>query len=473
MKKSVIIRSLFVITLVALTIGAMVYNGRANQITIAPQPGPLPSGPVAVNAALTQTSLPAGGDGALTLSLTMTAAAVTGPGDSDGRHVDLVIVLDRSGSMEGEKIRFAKQAVMNLLAALSPSDRFALVSYSDEVLRHSGLMPVNAENRRTFESIVGNIGPGGSTNLGAGLQEGLNILASDGNRQNAGKVILISDGLANRGVTDEFSLGRMASTAVSGEFAVSTIGVGLEFNERLMTTIADRGAGNYYFLENPNAFAEIFRREFLKTRVVAASGVEVRVPLKPGMSLTHAGGYPIETRNGTAIFRPGNLYGGQARKLFLTLTVPVDQVGEFELEKLELTYTHQGQRLQAKTPTTLKYACVKDRQAALASIDRDEWEKKVVQEDFNALREEVAEDIKKGDEQAAMDKIQRYRRDQTEVNAVVGSEAVRENLEGDVNKLEDMVKDSFSGAPGEVDLKQKKNSKTLQFQGYGGRRGKY
>jgi Ca-activated chloride channel family protein len=117
--------------------------------------------------------------------------------------------------------------------------------------------------------------------------------------------MLISDGLANQGITSPRDLGQMAARATEWGVGVSTVGVGYDFNEVLMTTIADYGAGNYYFLENPQAFAEVFKKEFEATRNVVAGNAELRIPLHDGVQLLDAGGYPITMVGQSCRYSPG------------------------------------------------------------------------------------------------------------------------------------------------------------------------
>ena len=246
------VRPLFLVgCLIAITCVAMAYS--SNDVRPIPAP-PVKAGVVTLSGHLTKDKVLHGGDGSVALSLTMSADEVLA-GDENASHVDLVIVLDRSGSMQGRKIEYAKQAILNLLSNSSKGDRFALVSYSNGVRRHSNLLNATPTNRMLLTSAIHGICAGGGTNLGAGLQEGINVLLSAKKNGNLGKVILVSDGLANQGITNPAALGNMASVAVHKEFAVSTAGVGNDFNEHLMTTIANRGTGNYYYLENPNTIA--------------------------------------------------------------------------------------------------------------------------------------------------------------------------------------------------------------------------
>jgi len=470
------LKPLFVVgCLIIITGAAMAYSSRGNlwmpNLITGPNPGNLDKNEVIfLTGRLVQDKVLQGGDGTVDLSLSLHADDTLNPDKGIAQHADMVIVLDRSGSMKGSKIRNAKNAVLNLLSDLSEKDRFALVSYSDGVETHSDLVPVNGLNRRHLISLVNRIWVGGGTNLGAGLQTGINTLFRAKKIGNIGKVILISDGLANQGITDSSSLGNMASIAVDKEFSVTTVGVGTEFNEQLMTSIANQGAGSYYYLKNPKVFAEVFQKEFYNSRTTAATAVGVTIPLRNGMSLVNASGYPIKTTKDHARFHPGNLHSGQTRTLFLTFKMPTHNQKTFEINGITVRYIHNGRPCHAVLSKSFEIACVKNERDVISSIDKEEWEKQVVQEDYNKLKDEVSMDIKDGKEKKALDRIQTYYRKKQQLNTVVGSGKVAENLDKDLNELRHFVKDTFTGSSEAVVQQQKANSKALQYEGYKGRR---
>ena len=321
-----------------------------------------------------------------------------------------------------------------------------------------------------MESAVQKVVVGGGTNLGAGLKGGIGILQSSIRNTNAPKVILVSDGLANKGITDVRSLSRIADAAVENEFAVSTVGVGADFNEYLMTAIADRGTGSYYYLENPAAFAEVFQREFHDTRASIINNLKIQLPRTDGINLVDAAGYPISRQNGWNAFYPGSLRPGQTRKLFLTLQVPTNRAGKFVLNTIRIGYHYDNRVFENTLAQSFQIACVKDRSKVISSIDKSSWSEKVIKEDFNRLKQEVAADMKSGKKQNAMKRIRHYYNEQQEINAAVGSARVAENLDRDVKALETLVEDTFQGEPEAVRQKQKSNAKALQYDGYRGRR---
>jgi len=408
--------------------------------------------------------------GTVGLNLTLRAAELPAIEGVEVRNVDMVIVLDRSGSMKGRKIEDARGAVLELLSSLSAKDRFALITYSDGVHIAAGLSNVTDANRARIASAVNSIRAGGGTNLGAGLQAGIDTLISHSRHINAAKVILISDGLANKGLTDVIALSNIAAAAVENEFAVSTVGVGIEFNEHLMTTIADRGTGSYYYLENPAAFAEIFQKELYNSQTAAVTAVKIQIPKNSGVTLRDAAGYPIMNQNDHLVFYPGNLRSGQTRNLFLTLQVPTNTPKTFMLENLKLSYQYDNRVYETALEESFEIACVKDQKKVYSSINKTYWSEKVIHEDFNRLKQQVAADIKSGKKHRALKKIDKYYQEREAVNAVVGSANVAQNLDNDLDELRTIVKDSFEGSPAAVEQKQKSNAKTLQFEGYSGRR---
>jgi Ca-activated chloride channel family protein len=461
---------------IAATCMAMAYSGgRMGSSTQSAAVLSGANGTLTLSGHLTRDKIDAGGDGIVSLALDIRAQEKDGPVDEQAgrQHVDMVLVLDRSGSMSGRKIEDARNAALRLIQDLSPRDRLALVVYSDRATVCSGLTGVTEPSGGHLSDIVRRISANGGTNLSEGLQEGIRILSRRPPSENLGRLILISDGLANHGITDTTALGDMAAAATEFGFSISTAGVGYDFNEQLMTAIADRGAGTYHFLEDPADVASLFRKELHHARQAAASRVTLRVPERNGIRLASAGGYPLVREGGAAVLYPGDIGFGENRRIFLDFHVPAGREAVYEIEGIEISYDHEGRRYTAALPGPLRVACVVDPEEAIASIDAQTWAAKVLTEDFNRLREEVAGDIKGGREKEAMARIEAYRTRQSALNGAVNSPAVARNLEGGLNELRDSVAETFSGDRDAVAEKRKKHSKALQFKGYRERRMHY
>jgi Ca-activated chloride channel family protein len=465
---------IYLVVLIAVSAAALVLAARGDMARQAAASPPVyrgaHSGILGMSAHLVQQKVLLGSEGTIGMELVLKTDEVPVDEKRPLQSVDMVVVLDRSGSMSGAKINDARQAVLDLIDRLSPHDRLALISYAEAVRQHFDLLPVDSDNRPLMMSAVHRLAAAGGTNLGAGLDAGIRILNRSAGSGRLGKMILISDGLANRGIVDPERLGEMAAAAVTREFAVSTVGVGQEFNEFLMTTIADRGAGNYYYLDHPAAFAAVFQKEFYLSRHAVATGLTVSVPLAPGIDLVDASGYPLNrTREGVR-FHPGSLGSGQSRRLYLTFRVPTGNAGRLELGAPSVSYRYGAREYQVTLSNRFAIACVADEHEVLGSIDRSSWQDKVLREDFNRLRQEVAADIKSGKKDRAIHRIDSYYRRQSRINSSVQSEMVQRNLDQDVKSLREKVDDTFDGAPAAVEQKQKSTAKVLQYQGYNGRR---
>ncbi len=466
-----LISIIVLIAATSITLAAMAER-RIESPTAGPTAGAVGDAGITLSAEVVQDKILEGGDGRVTVAVHLTADRLPETTDRSIPPADLVVVLDRSGSMQGPKIADARRAVVRLLDQLDRRDRLALVTYADGVHVTAPLTAVTDAGRRELVALIDGILAGGGTNLGGGLQQGIAMLTPAAEAERRRKIILISDGLANQGITDPAALGRMASTAVAHRFSISTVGVGLDFNETLMSTLADQGAGSYHFLEDPRAFARVFEAELQSSRRVAAADVAIRVPLEPGIRLVSAGGYPIRRDGSMAMIHPGDLRSGQARTLYLTFQVPTATRGTVSLAGMAVDYRRDGRRRSLALPQPLSVACVGDAAAAMASIKKEAWADQVVKEAFSRLKEAVAADIRSGDKAGAKTKIRDYARRQADINAVVGSEKVAANLETEVRALSEQVDETFAGPPAAVARKAKQVSKSLQYDGYQRRRDK-
>ncbi|MGI5862816.1 MAG: vWA domain-containing protein [Myxococcales bacterium] len=215
------------------------------------------------------------------------------PVESEGRSpVSIAVALDRSGSMSGEKLDQAKAAIARLIDNLDPSDHFALVIYDDSAEVFYPSSPVTAENRKEMRFAVASVAARGATNISAGLERA----AAEARRGTAGseavaRVLLVSDGLTNRGLTDPSQLAYLAQRFRKGGVTVSTIGVGADFDHRLMSDLAENGAGQYHYLDEPEKLAGVFAEELRQAVATVARDVSLLVKLAPGVRLSEVYGF--------------------------------------------------------------------------------------------------------------------------------------------------------------------------------------
>ena len=177
----------------------------------------------------------------------------------------------------------ARAAIRELVGELAPEDRFALVTYSDGAALTIAPAEAREEARASWLATVAGISPDGGTNLSSGLDLGLATI--DGIRGNGRvpRAIVISDGLANQGDYTPEGLVRRAGRAARAEYMLTTVGVGADFNEALMKSLADAGTGNYYYVSDPRELGNVFAREFDAARTTVASGLEVQIEPADGV----------------------------------------------------------------------------------------------------------------------------------------------------------------------------------------------
>jgi Ca-activated chloride channel family protein len=200
-------------------------------------------------------------------------------------HLSVHLVLDVSGSMQGESITRAREAARALVEKLDATDDFSLVTFSSDA---SVLVPDGpvGPRRESIKSTIATIQEGGGTNIGRGLELGYAEAHARSIPDGAVKVVLLlSDGRANAGITGAERLRKLALDAFQDGVQTSSFGLGTDYDGELMSGIASDGAGGYYYLRDPEQIAPALGTELDKRLDPVATAVEVRVRLKPDVGL--------------------------------------------------------------------------------------------------------------------------------------------------------------------------------------------
>ncbi len=276
------------------------------------------AGPSAkITAHLNSPTIFAGG-GQVYLQLSVHVPAVS---THDRRPMNLSVVLDRSGSMADQgKLEYAKQALCTLIDQLKEQDIFSIVMYDDiiDVLRPAG----RVGDKERIKRLVRSIEPRNSTNLGGGMLEGYQQVERNLHREYVNRVVLLSDGLANVGITDDRELSRIARRYRNRGISLTSMGVGLDYNENLMVALSESGGGNYYFIESPHGLAHIMRREFDMLSTIYARHASVQIHLGANVRVSDVIGHEWNGNEGTCTIELGDLYGGDNREITIEMEVP-------------------------------------------------------------------------------------------------------------------------------------------------------
>ena len=272
-------------------------------------------------------------------------AAPEPPGAADRPPVRVALVLDRSGSMRGEKLAVAKRCAAWLVDRLHSDDELALVDYDDQVRLRAPLAPVRPAALR---HALASIHSGGQTNLSGGWLKGLEQLRAaptDGPR----KIILLTDGLANVGIVEREPLAQLSAGARAAGVGTSTIGFGHSFDEDLLGAMADAGGGNYHYAETPDAAPGIFSAELDGLTSVVAQNVSVEIRPRDGVRMLRVlNEFPsVAVPGGVQVELP-DAYGGERRRVVFELHVPhLAQHGPVAIADLVLRYVTVGEEIAA------------------------------------------------------------------------------------------------------------------------------
>lgn len=272
--------------------------------------------------------------------------------------LNLVLVIDRSGSMSRDKkLEMAKIAAKEIIGRLQPNDQFSLITYDDKV--DVILPPSSQDNARRAEELIDTIIPGGSTNLGGGLKEGYRQ-ARIGIKQNAiSKIFLLSDGLANVGVTSPNQLNDMAENEASERISLSTFGVGLDFNENLMADLSEHGRGMYYFIDDSRNIEAMLTKEFNATRHLAARDVRLTIRWNTDVKVHEVFANSFQQRDQTLVLQAGDIPVGDRRRIQLRLAAPLLPYGQQTIGTVRMDYRIPGVEREGSVEVPLKLSYVR------------------------------------------------------------------------------------------------------------------
>jgi Ca-activated chloride channel family protein len=271
--------------------------------------------------------------------------------------VNLAIVLDRSSSMSGEKIQRAKEAAIMVVDRLRDDDIVAVVSYDSVV---EVLVPATrASEREHIRNKIRALDARGMTALFAGVSKGAQELRKFLSGDHVNRVILLSDGQANVGPASPNELGHLGMTLAKEGISVTTLGLGLGYNEDLMSQLAMKSDGNHAFVAEAAELARVFDAELGDVLAVVAQEVTVKVQVPAGMRPVRVLGREAEIRGQTTIVALNQLYARQERHFLLEVEIPPGAPGvSRDLATVDVSYANMLTKTTDRLSTlvTVAYA---------------------------------------------------------------------------------------------------------------------
>ncbi len=253
--------------------------------------------------------------------------------------LNLAIVIDHSGSMKGQRERNALDAAAGMIRRLRDGDTVSVIAYSDEA---RVVVPVTTVASASRERIIGDMqsgitsNPSGHTCISCGVELGMRSLA--GRRAGIDRMLLLSDGEANRGVKDEAGIRVIARQARNRGATISSIGVDVDYNERLMSAIAREANGRHYFSETGENLEQIFDQELESLITALAKDGKLVVELAPGVRVAEVLDRSYQQVDRRVIVPMGTFAAGEAKTFLLRLDVPPSPAGERPIASVTFSY---------------------------------------------------------------------------------------------------------------------------------------
>ncbi len=347
------------------------------------------------------------------------------PVDQPRPEMAVAIVLDRSGSMEGDKLEQAKRAAAELIQSLDSKDKFSVTTYGDEATTILSLRSATDESVQDALPTLSKIREYGGTNIAAGIIAGQRELSAGVPSSSLKRIVLISDGLAN---DSRQTLVELAQRTQERAITVTTLGVGTDFDERTMTAIAVAGRGNYYFAERASDLGRLFSREFDRVSQTAATQVAITFTPADGIEVLQAYGHQLVGRSVTL----ANLHSGETRQVVFRIRGRYPDLGAHKLGTVSLSMKSVKGRLDINEQISLSVESTDDHHGVRRGQNKDAIG--LIERARTALAlDSAAELYESGHRAAALELLSNRRVEAKKRARDVGDEDLEEEMEATAN----------------------------------------
>ncbi len=300
--------------------------------------GPRSSASVELSTTLNQSVLAA--DQTQTAYLRVGLKGIRTPG-RERAPINIALVIDRSGSMEGARIRAARQAAKMAVDRLGPRDIVSVVSYDDRITIE--VPATRASNRDAIKQKIDQLTARGSTAIWAGMQAGADEVRKFKSPDMVNKILLLSDGLANQGPSQPADFIRLGRQLGREGIIVSTIGLGTEYNEDLMAGLAKSAEGTHKFVAEPADLKRFFDLEFDDAQNVVAQAINIYFDLEPGVGPGRILGREAEVRGQRMHVRLTQIIADTEQSIIAAIEIPASIAnGEKVLGHVSVTLSDAG-----------------------------------------------------------------------------------------------------------------------------------
>jgi Ca-activated chloride channel family protein len=278
---------------------------------------------------------------------------LTGEKVSENRErtpLNVALVLDRSGSMSGDKIARTKKAAIAFVNRLEADDIVSIVIYDDRI--DTLLAATKLRDKRAVIRKIEQIFTGGSTALYGGVVQGAFEVRKFKDKTRVNRIILLSDGQANVGPSSVQALGKLGSSLAKEGISVTTLGLGNGYNEDLMSALAAKSDGNHKFLRTSADVEHFFNKELGVMGMIVAKNISIDIACRNGVKALRVLDVDATMENRHVKSGFNQVYGGHERYMMVELEVPAKAMGsKNKLVDVSLSYydlKHKIQRKQQK-----------------------------------------------------------------------------------------------------------------------------
>jgi Ca-activated chloride channel family protein len=331
--------------------------------------------------------------------------------------INVALVIDKSGSMQGDKMIHAKEAANMAVDKLRKEDIIALISYDNEV---KVMLPATkATDKNMIHAAINRLSAGGSTALFGGVEKGAEEVRKFLDIENVNRIILVSDGQANVGPSSPQELGLFGAALGKEGIVVTTLGLGMGYNEDLMIQLAEKSDGNHAFIENATDLTRIFRYEFGDLFAVVATDVNVTITCADGIRPVRVLGKEANIQGQQVQMALNQLYSEHQKQVLLEIEVPPTKAEQERVlaavstlyhnmetnnndrltTQVAATFTTSPQQVEEKTNTAVMIA-------ALEQLAQEQNERAVTLRDMGEV--EKARQILLENADQLMDQSEKY-----------------------------------------------------------------
>jgi len=281
--------------------------------------------------------------------------------------VALALAIDRSGSMEGKPIESVKTAVGLIVDQLTDADMLSIVTFGEHV---DVLMPASRVlNREVIKQHVDRIKPKGTTNLYSGMATAAEQLLNASSPQHLSRTLVLTDGEANEGIVEYHDIISEARNLRMKGMTISTVGLGIEYNEELMKGIAKNTRGNYYYIDTIDQIPEVFDKELKSIFGTVATNVGLKLRLAEGVELGRVYGYEAAKGGRSVSIDLPDLANSETLPVLVQLSLQPHPHARFRVVESELTFKYFGQTERRTLHGDMVLEFSTDKDAIIGGID--------------------------------------------------------------------------------------------------------